>query len=229
MSRRFTSLLAFAVVALLMMACQPVMPETDMAEPALATYEDPGGLYTFDYPEGWVVDPGLQDDFEVPFPTIALASNQEILDKSLDFEPLPEGEIGIAMMLVPGAMFAEMGATPDTPLEELLGIFMVGLGDEEMDPEAMQAEAEITTFTLANGKAAAQTFSGIETEDYELMLVDMGDGVYLFAPQILAVDYRDAELEAQVDAALESFEFTGSVDDLMAYVMAAAEAMGESE
>ena len=43
MPHRFVSLFAFAVVALLVMACQPVMPETEMAAPALATYEDPDG------------------------------------------------------------------------------------------------------------------------------------------------------------------------------------------
>jgi hypothetical protein len=229
MSRRFTSLLALAVVALFAMACQPVMPETEMAAPALATYEDPGGLYTFDYPEGWIVDADFQETFESPFPGLALGSNQEILDTSINFEPLPEGEIGIAMMLVPSALFAEEGINPDATLEELLAVFMVGMATEEMDPEALLAAAEISSFTLADGRAAAQAFTGIETEDYELTLVDLGEGVYLFAPQILAVDYRDAELEAEVDAILESFAFTGSPEAVVEYVMAQMEAMGASE
>jgi hypothetical protein len=229
MSRRFTSLLAFVVVALLAMACQPVMPETEMAAPALATYEDPDGLYTFDYPEGWIVDAEFQETFESPFPGLALGSNEEILDTSMNFEPLPEGEIGIAMMLVPSAMFAEEGINPDASLEELVSVFIVGAATEGMDPEALLAEAEISSFTLADGREAARAFTGIETEDYELTLIDMGDGIYLFAPQILAVDYRDAELEAEVDAILESFAFTGSPDAVVEYVMAQMEAMGASE
>ena len=105
----------------------------------------PTDLYTFDYPEGWVVDADFQENFESPFPGLALGSDQEILDKSMDFEPLPEGQIGIAMMLVPGAMFAEMGVTPDAPLEEVLAVFMVGMAGDEMDPEALLAEAEISS------------------------------------------------------------------------------------
>lgn len=229
MSHRFVSLFAFAVVAPVLMACQPVMPEAEVAAPAMTAFEDPDGFYTLSYPEGWVVDTGLQEDFEVPFPTVGLASDQEILDKSLDFEPLPEGQIGIAMMLVPSAMFVEMGVTPDAPLEEVLGIFMVGMADDEMDPEAMLAEAEISSITMADGRPAAQAFTGIDTEDYEIMLVDVGDGVYLFAPQILAVDYRNAELEAQVDAILDSFVLTSSGDEVMAYVMAQMEAMGTTD
>jgi hypothetical protein len=229
MSHRFVRLFAVAVIALLLMACQPVMPEAEVADSALATFVDPDGFYTLSYPEGWTVDTNIQEDFEVPFPGVTLASDQEIVDKSLVYEPLPEGQIGIAMMLVPSAMFAEMGVSPDTPLEEVLGIFMVGMADDEMDPEAMLAEDEISSITLANGAPAAQVFTGIETEDYEIMLVDLGDGVYLFAPQILAVDYRNAELEAQVDAILDSFVLTGSGDEVMEFVMAQMEAMGATD
>ena len=121
-----------------------------------------------------------------------------------------------------------MGVTPDAPLEELLALFIVGMAGDDMDPEALLAEAELSSYTLADGRPAAQAFTGIETEDYELTLVDMGDGVYLFAPQILASGYRNAELEAQVDAILDSFAFTSSGDEVMAYVMAQMEAMGDS-
>lgn len=229
MYRRFVSVFAFAVLILLLMACQPVMPEEDVAAPDLATYEDPGGLYTFDYPEGWVVDADFQETLESPFPGLALGSNQEILDQSIDFEPLPEGQIGIAVMLVPGAMFAEAGIAPDASLEDLLAVFMIGMAPEGTDPEALLAQAEISTFTMADGKPAARAFSGIETEDYELTLVELGDSIYLFAPQILSVGYRNAELEAQVDAILENFEFTSSADEVARFVMTKMEAMGSSE
>ena len=57
------------------------------------------------------------------------------------------------------------------------------------------------------------------TEAYVMTFSDQGDGLYLFTSQILAPDYENAELEAQVMAIVNSVELTASADEIMGFIM----------
>ena len=60
-----------------------------------------------------------------------------------------------------------------------------------------------------------------------MTLADLGDGLYLFASRIEALDYHNAELEAQVEAIVNSFALTGSAEEVMAFITAQMSAMEE--
>lgn len=48
-------------------------------------------------------------------------------------------------------------------------------------------------------------FDGV-TESYAMTLAEVGDGLWLFGSRIQALGHRNAALEAQVDAVVDSFD-----------------------
>lgn len=217
----------FALIALVLtlMACQPIPPVTtvDEAAPTLTTYTDPNGFFTVDYPSDWVAQSPIFDD--MPLPHAGFGTNQAIMDASMVDQPLPTDEIGVAIMLMPRDLFAEAGISAETPLAEVLPIVVMGMSDDPAAAESMVASLETELISLADGTPAARaTGSGI-AEDYVMTFAEVADGIYLFASQIQAVDYHNAALEAQVEALVNSFQFTGSADAVMGYVMAQMGAM----
>ena len=208
-----------ALLVLILAACQPVLPaaSTEAPSPDLATYTDAGGLFTVQHPAGWVVDATSFPD--MPMPYVALGSNQEILDASTAWQPLPEDQIGVAVMLVPRALFAEAGITDDMPLEDALPLIVTAMSaDDPQAPEdAFASTAE--ALTLANGLPAIRMEGEATTEAYLMTAADLGDGLLLIAPRIQAVGVHNEALEAQVDAVINSFELTASAGDVMGHVM----------
>lgn len=201
-------------------------PEEAAPAAQTETYTDENGFFTAEYPTGWVVEPyGFGD--EDPTPHVIFGSHQEILDLSQEFEPLPEDQIGVAVMLMPRDMFAEAGVTAETPLEEVAQMVMVGMAPEEVQ-ESM-TEATYESVTLSNGTPVVRITAAAPTEAYVVHLADVGNGLYLLAPQILAVDYENAELEAQVEAIVNSVNVTASADEVLAFMMDKMDGMEEAQ
>ena len=148
--------LALPIIALFLIACQPIQPISTNDSPSteLAIYTDQHGFFTAQYPADWVVEPYLFGD-EMPIPHVAINSDTEISEKSMAWEPLPEDQIGVGIILIPRSMFAEAGLTADTPLDEAVRLILSGMGAD--DPEAvaeMIAQATFEEITLANGTPA---------------------------------------------------------------------------
>lgn len=221
MKRWFYSLLALIVAFGLAGCIQPVVappqPEEEAVPiPQTETYVDENGLFTAEYPAGWVVDPyGFGD--EDPTPHVNFGSDREILELSMAGEPLPEDQIGGSVILLHRDMLAEAGVTAETPLEELGQMVIVGMAPEEA--QVGMAEAVLDSITLENGTPAVRITMAGPTEAYVVRLADMGDGVILLVPQILALDYENAELEAQIEAIANSVEVTASGEEVMAFIM----------
>jgi len=200
-----------------MMTQLGMMPAPEMGDvPQTETYVDENGLFTAEYPAGWVVDPyGFGD--EDPTPHVNFGSQQEILELSMASEPLPEDQIGMSVILLHRDMVAEQGITAETPLEDIAQLVMASMAPEEAQ-EGM-SEATIESITLENGTPAVRITTAAPSEAYVIHLVDMGDGVILLAPQILALGYENAELEAQVEAIINSVDLTASGEEVMAFIM----------
>ncbi len=229
--KRWTYLMFALILTVGLIGCggqaAPPPPEEEAAPaPQTETYTDENGFFTADYPTGWVVEPyGFGD--EAPTPHVVFGSNQEILDLGEAYEPLPEDQIGVVVMILPRDMFAEAGVTAETPLEEVAPMVIAGTAPEEAQ-EGM-AEATYESVTLDNGTQAIRATAAIATEAYVVHLADVGDGLYLLAPQILAVDYENAELEAQVEAIINSVEVTAPTEEVMGFIMEKMGAMEEME
>ena len=226
----FALFLAFGLIGCGGQAAAPPPSQAEAAPaPQTETYTDEHGFFTADYPTGWVVEPyGFGD--EDPTPHVIFGSHQEILDLSEVNEPLPEDQIGVVVILLPRDMFAEAGVTAETPLEEVARLVVMGTAPEEAKESL--ADAAIKSITLSNGTPAVRITTAAPTEAYVVHLADVGDGLYLLAPQVLAVDYHNAELEAQVEAIINSVEVTASAEDVMGFIMdkmSAMEGMEETE
>jgi hypothetical protein len=209
---------------------QPVQtqPQPDPV-PQTETYTDEHGFFTVDYPAGWVVKPYLFSD-EAPFPHVALASHQEIIDLSMAEQRLPENQIGVGIMVLPRDMFAEAGITAETPLDEAARLVLMGMVDDQELMAEMLAEATFESIALTNGTPAIYSTAQAPNEVYAVTLAELDDGLYLFTSQILALDYSNAELEAQVEAIVNSFKLTGSADEVADFIVAqmgTMEEMGE--
>jgi hypothetical protein len=208
-------------------AAPPSQPEEAEA-PQLQTYTDENGFFTAEYPAGWVVQPyGFGD--EAPFPHVTFASHQEIIDLSEVYEPLPEEQIGVAVMILPQAMFAEAGVTAETPLEEVARLVLAGMADAPEEIDELLAEATFESISLSNGAPAVRITATAPTEAYVIHFADLGEGLYLFTPQILAVGYENAELEGQVEAIVNSVEVTASGDEVLGFIMEKMGAMEETQ
>lgn len=213
-----TRVLALLILAMGVAACS-LKPIT--VQPQTQTYVDENGLFTAEYPAGWVVDPyGFGD--EDPTPHVSFGSQQEILLLSMAGEPLPEDQIGMSVILLPQAM--EPKITAETPLDEVARLILASMAP----PEAQEAmpDATFESITLENGTPAVRFTMAAPTEAYVVHLAEMGDGVYLLAPQILAPGYENAELQAQVEAIINSVKVTASSEEIMAFMMGR---MGETE
>ena len=227
MKRQLSNVLILACAMLLLTSCQLAQPAATEHEaaPALATYTDANGFFTLRYPAAWVVKPHLFGD-EMPIPHVAIASHAEIIDKSIESELLPEEQIGVAIMLLPSAMFADAGLTADTPLEEAARLILMGMGADEPDAVAQMVDAAtFEAISLDNGTSAVLISSSAPTEAYEMTLSDWGDGLYLFTSQIQALDYHSAELEAQVLEIVNSVMVTATAEQVMGFMMEKPEAV----
>ena len=207
-------------------AAPETQPEEAAPAPQTETYTDENGFFTAEYPAGWMVEPyGFED---APFPHVIFGSHQEIIDLSEVYEPLPENQIGVAVMLIPRDMFAEAGVTAETPLDEVARLVLGGMADAPEDVEELLAEATFEAVTLSNGVPAARITASVPTEAYVIHFADVGDGLYLFTPQILAVDYHNANLEAEVEAIINSVNVTASSEEVTGFIMGENERDGRN-
>jgi hypothetical protein len=229
MNNHFLRLTLLACFALLLTACQPIRPLASLRQPATAanTYTDEQGFFTVDYPADWVAHGYLFA--EAPFPNVAIGSHQEIIDLSTAEQLLPADQIGVGLMLVPRAIFAEAGITAETPLAEAAPLLLMAMaGDDAALMAGLLGDAIAEPVTLANGAPAVRlAFDGL-TEAYEMTLADLGDGLLLFGSRIEALGHHNAALEAQVDAVIDSFALTAAAEEVMGFVMAQMGAMEAS-
>lgn len=220
MNNRFLWLAVLIHVAGFLVACQPIQsPSTIRQSPStLTTYSDEHGFFTVEYSPDWVALGYLFAD--APFPHVGIGSHQEIIDLSTAEQLLPEGQIGVALMLVPRDMFAEAGITAETPLAEVAPLLLMAMADDVELVAGLIGDAAAEPVTLSNGAPAVRlAFDGL-TEAYEMTLADLGDGLLLFASRIQALDHHNAVLEAQVDAVVDSFALTASAEQVMSFIMA---------
>lgn len=224
----FALFLAVGLIGCGEQAAPPQLEEEEAPVPQTETYTDEHSFFTAEYPAGWVVQPYLFGD-EAPFPHVAFGSHQEIMDLSMVYEPLPEDQIGVGVMILPRDMFAEAGVTAETPLDEVAQMVLMGLADNPAEAAEMLAEATFESSTLSDGTPAVYATASIPTEAYAMTLADLGDGLYLFTSQILAVDYHNAELEAQVEAIVNSVELTASSEEVMEFIISKMSMMEEME
>ena len=69
------------------------------------TFTDANGLFTAEYPAGWYLEPnGFTERFGMPFPNVALGTSKELIDLSSAEHLLPEGEIGVGLILMSTAL-----------------------------------------------------------------------------------------------------------------------------
>ncbi len=188
-------------------------------------YINENSFLTAQYPTGWVAQSNILGDM-VPFPHVGFGSHREIMDLSLAEKPLPEDQIGAALMLVPHDMFAEAGVTAETPLEEVAKVVLTGMFE---GVEGVMEKATFASITLNDSTPAVYITAASPNEDYVMNFAELSDGLYLLASQILAVGYRNAELEAQTEAIVNSVEFTTSSNEVMAFIMEKISAMEASE
>lgn len=190
-----------------------------------ATYSDANGLFTLSHPAGWYVEPsGFTERFGMPFPNVLVGTSKELMDLSSTEQLLPEGEIGLGLVFLPKPMLIEMGMAEDAPLVQVAEFAAMALSEGDM-PEI----PAIDLVTLANGTEAAQFRADGETESAIVLVQELGDGVILFAPAVVAPGYRNQTLEDQVEAIVSSLQFTGSRADVGAFVEAQMMAAGPGD
>jgi hypothetical protein len=225
MTNRFLRWTTLAGIALFLIACRPIQPAPAASQPsASTTYVDENALFSVDYPADWVAQGDLFVD--APFPHVAIATHQEIMDLSMAEQLLPADQIGVVLMLVPRDMFGEAGITAETPLAEALPVLLTAMSGDAVLMSGLIGDAAPEPITLANGAPAVRlAFAGV-TEAYEITLADLGDGLYLFGSRIQALNHHNEALEAQVDTVVDSFTLTASAEDVSGFVM---EKMGAAQ
>lgn len=176
------------------------------------TYTDPAGMFTLDYPAALAaVRPDLARTFGFPFPSVGLADTDATTDLSAAGQPVPEGGWGIGVMFIPEAFLLQMGMPADASLRELAIVFA---------PQPDNAEGSevvsVNEISLADGTAAIEFTTAGVTEDGVTLFYEAADGVYVLAALLLSPGGRtDALVEALMQT-VDSIEFTGTVEDMMA-------------
>lgn len=176
------------------------------------TYTDPNGMFTVNYPAALTtVRPDLAREFGLPFPSVAFADSDETLDLSTAAQLVPEGGWGIAAMFIPEAFFTAMEMPEDAPLIDRATVFV----PQEGNAEGLVVAA-INEITLANGAPAIQAEGAGETEDTYVVFTQAGDGLYVMVSMISAPGGRTAEMVDGLMTVVNSIEFTGTLEDIMA-------------
>lgn len=175
-------------------------------------YTDPAGMFTLEYPADLAaVRPDLARTFGFPFPSVGLADTDETTDLSSAGQPVPEGGWGIGVMVIPEAFLLQMGMPADASLNDLAMVFA---------PQSDNAEGSevvsVSEITLADGTAAIETTTAGVTEDGVSIFYEAADGVYVLAALLLSPDGRTDALVDDFMRTVNSIEFTGTVEDLMA-------------
>lgn len=176
------------------------------------TYTDPNGMFTVNYPAALTtVRPDLARQFGLPFPSVAFANSDETLDLSTAAQLVPEGGWAIAAIFIPEAFFTAMGMPEDAPLIDRATVF----SPQEDNAEGLVVAA-INEITLANGAPAIQAEGAGETEDTYVVFTQVGDGLYVMVSMISAPGGRTTEMVDGLMTVVNSIEFTGTLEDIMA-------------
>jgi hypothetical protein len=148
--------LYFAVLGLIGCSGQTLQAQSqEVLVPQTEPYTDENGLFTVQYPAGWAVYPYLfTSEFDMPFANVAFSSSQEITERSLKDELLPEGEIGVGIMLMPPDIFAELGLADDASIAETAEAAMIMMLEGEALPIPLIYSPAVTpSFPSAAAKA----------------------------------------------------------------------------
>lgn len=176
------------------------------------TYTDPSGFFTVSYPAALTtVRPDLAREFGLPFPSVGFADSDETLDLSISAQLVPEGGWGIAVMFIPEAFFTTMGMPEDAPLIDRATAFT----PQEGNAEGLVV-ATINEIALANGAPAIQAEGAGETEDTYVVFTQVSDGLYVMVSMISAPGGRTAEMVEALMTVVNSIEFTGTLEDILA-------------
>ncbi len=149
----------------------------------------------------------------MPFPSVALADSDATIDASLNAELLADGSWGIGVFLIPEFLFAEMGMPEDATLEDRAIAFFAP--DPDDNPEGYVL-GEVVAVTLDDGTPAVQIAVSGNTEDNLGIFFEVTDGIYAIAPLLTAPGGATDELIEKWWACVNSIEFTGTLEDIMA-------------
>lgn len=183
------------------------------------TYTDPAGFFTVNYPATLDAYSELFEGF--PFPNAAFSSSPEVNETSMVAQPLPEGGWGVGLILLPKAMFAEVGmdeATPITDIAQAFVMMQLAEGDENVSDEMiaqMMSMMEVESIALPDGTSAAQVNLPAPTEDNLVLFFEPADGVIVLLSLLTAPGARTDEQVAQWLAMADSIAFTATVEELL--------------
>jgi len=165
--------LFFAVLTLLSFAIAPLHAQDDA--PRWRKFTTYDSLFTFNYPDGWLID-SEGDDFGLGFFTMANAPDAlETMRQNSDSpqtNAMPDGEIGIIIMrpaYLTGLFEFEADTTPADVIEKLFGL------SPEFDPN------DIQKVTIAE-RPAARLDASDDKSGGIILAIDFGiGGIYLIA------------------------------------------------
>ncbi len=178
------------------------------------SFEDPNGLFTLDYVADLAsVRPDLAAEFGLPIPSVGMTDSDETMENTMTATLLEESSWGLGVLFIPDFLFAEMGMPEDASLTDLALAFSAP--DPDNNPEGYVV-GDITELTLNDGTPAVQVEVSGETEDNLVVFFEITEGVYANVALLTAPDgVTDTVLE-YFWLTVNSVEFTGSVDDILA-------------
>jgi hypothetical protein len=150
---------------------------------------------------------------------VVLVSTPDLLVRSATppYDPVKQGEWGIAVFFFPKPMFAQMGVPADASITEI-GEAWTKANVDQGTPRVLPP------VTLANGKLAfLVTGSSPGQEDNYMMLHETAEGVIVLTALLSAVDGRTDEMIAAHLALTNSIKFTGTVEDILKMMPAPAQ------
>jgi len=201
-------------------------PLAVFAQEDTATFTSENGLFSFTYPAEWVV----QETEDFPYGATVADSEEtmeEMQNEDAETQADP-GQVGATIGLLPVEFLTSLGFEMEEEMSfedvaEKLLEFLTD-GEEGDDSEAdMEATAEPGDVTLSemelvefeSGAVAAIAEYTEEGSEGAIVVFMPADGVVGLLYLATAPGELTDELHATVLAIVESFEFTGTADDLM--------------
>jgi len=180
------------------------------------TYED--DLLTVDYPAELDAYPNIFSEFDstFPFPNYAFSSSAEVNELSLNYEPLPADGWGFGVLFFPSAMFADMGLSDDASLADMATAWNTMMIGDDPELASVLDAMVVESVTLDSGMEVAQVDMPAETEDNLVVFFEPTDGVIGLVSLLTAPGARTDEQIEHQRALVNSIEFKGSLEDMMA-------------
>ncbi|HEX3049511.1 MAG TPA: hypothetical protein VHP83_02570 [Aggregatilineaceae bacterium] len=228
-------LLSLAVLLTLVISPVAVFAQDDEGT---ATFTSENGLFSFAYPKDWVV----QETEEFPYGA-SIADSEATLEEVLSEDDTTEadpGQVGANIALFSTDFLTSFGFEMDEDMtfEDLsasLLDFMMGDSEDDMETDDSEMEAtpeagedmlgEVETVEFENGgMAAIATYTEDDAEGAVVVFLPAENVVGVMYLATAPGEFTD-DLRATALAIVESFQFTGTAEDL---VPAMSEDSGDS-